>query len=79
MMSCYFDNGTGWCDGQRKGRGGLYRICWGCPKLASKKKEKKAREDPEKAGLLEDWDWIVGRIKRSGFDLSGICITLKEE
>lgn len=41
MMSCYFDNGTGWCDGQRKGRGGLYRICWGCPKLASKKEEKK--------------------------------------
>lgn len=51
----------------------------GLPKACQQEKEKKAREDPEKAGLLEDWEQIVGRIKRSGFDLSGICITLKEE
>ena len=78
-MSCYYDNGTGWCDGQRKARGGYFRICWGCPKLASKKKEEKSVKDRAKNNLLKNWDAIVSRIKQSGYDLSRIHLTIKEE
>jgi hypothetical protein len=76
--SCYYDNGKGWCDGQRKARGGYYKICVGCPKLATKK-EVTSVENKVKGKLLKDWGAIVNRIKRSGYDLSAIYLTAKKE
>lgn len=77
-MSCYYDNGTGWCDGQRKAKGGYYRICIGCPKLVTKKEVAPA-ESKVKGKLLKDWDAIIERLKRSGYDLSTIYLTAKKE
>jgi hypothetical protein len=78
-MSCYYDNGTGWCNGQKKARGGYYRICWGCYKLVTKKKEEKPVKDRAKRSLLKDRDEIVKRLKRSGYNLSTIYLTAKKE
>jgi len=70
--------GTGWCDGQRKAKGGYYRICVGCPKLVTKKEVAPA-ESKVKGKLLKDWDAIIERLKRSGYDLSTIYLTAKKE
>ena len=57
---------------------GQYRICVGCPKLVTKKEVAPA-ESKVKGKLLKDWDAIIERLKRSGYDLSTIYLTAKKE